>query len=57
MQERNRSKAGRMARLKGRVENVEALDGAHVDAARAKVVEMPVRMRQQNKEAMGQRIT
>jgi hypothetical protein len=51
MQERSRSKVGRMARLKGNVENVESLEGGRVAAAHAEVAEMLADMRKQEREA------
>jgi hypothetical protein len=51
MQERSRSKVGRMARLKGNVEKVESLEGGRVAAAHAEVAEMLADMRKQNRGA------
>jgi hypothetical protein len=53
MDERRRSKIGRMARLKGQVEKVEALESERFAAADAEVGEMLATMRQREKEAAG----
>jgi hypothetical protein len=50
MAERNRSKVGRMARLKNQVEKVEALAGERIAAAHAALGEMPAAMRRQGKK-------
>jgi hypothetical protein len=50
MAERNRSKVGRMARLKNQVEKVEALQGERIAAAHAELGEMPAAMRRQGKK-------
>jgi len=51
IQERSRSKVGRMARLKGSVEKIEALADERVAAAHSGVAEMLATMRQPEKEA------
>src|SRR5271165_5412656 len=51
LQERSRSKVGRMARLKGSVEKIEALADERVAAAHSGVAEMLATMRQPEKEA------
>jgi hypothetical protein len=43
----NRSKVGRMARLKGQVEKVEALESERIDAAHAELAQKLAGMRQQ----------
>jgi Initiator Replication protein len=53
MKEINRSKVGRMARLKGNAEKVEAIETDRVAAAHAEVAELLANMRQQEKEAAG----
>jgi replication initiator protein len=49
MQERNRSKAGRMARLKGNVEKIEALGTADVAVANVEIAELLADMRRKEK--------
>jgi hypothetical protein len=50
MQERNRSKVGRMARLKGNVEKVEALEGKRVSAANSELAHILADVRRQDAE-------
>lgn len=51
MQERNCSKGGRMARLKGNVEKIDTFDGERTASLRSEVKEMLTDMRQQEKVA------
>jgi Initiator Replication protein len=48
MRERNRSKVGRMARLRGEVDKVEALEREQEEAAHAELAKNPVPMRRQD---------
>jgi hypothetical protein len=50
MAERNRSKVGRMARLKGKVEKVEALEGDRVAAAHSELAAQLAAMRAKERE-------
>jgi hypothetical protein len=52
MEERNRSKIGRMARLKNQFDKVEALDGERLAAAHAGLEEMLPAMRRQGKRLL-----
>ncbi len=52
MKERNRSKAGRMARLKGNVEKIEALEGADAAVANAEIGQLLADMWQKEKEGV-----
>jgi hypothetical protein len=52
MQERNRSKVGRMARLKGKVENVEALEAVRAAEAHAGLAVELAEMQVKDREAM-----
>ena len=50
IRELNRSKVGRMTRLKGKVEKIEALDGERAAVANAEIAEILADMRRQEKE-------